>query len=232
MTPLGRYLLRKLLPRADRNGLRCLEILEGEFGHARSRNERACVDAEGAPIPWYTYPAIEYLRQLNFSRARVFEYGCGNSTLFWGQRAQRVVSVESDPEWHARVLAQIGAAPIDLRLETQREAYVGCIHGADPPFDAVIVDGRHRFACAREAISTLRAGGFILLDNSDWYPNTAAMLRAADLIEVDFAGFGPINDYTWTTSLFLHRAFAPVPRGDRQPTPGIGSSRQSADDDA
>ena len=231
MSPLARYLLRKLLPRADRGGLACLDILETQFGHARSRRERACVNADGAPIPWYTYPAIEYLQQLDFSRSAVFEYGCGNSTLFWGQRASRVVSVENDPEWHARVQSQISQAPIDLRLVTERDPYVRCVHDAGPPFDVIVVDGRHRFACAREAVAALRQGGFILLDNSDWYPRTAEMLRAADLVEVDLSGFGPINDYTWTTSLFLHRAFSPRPRTDRQPTPSIGASVQSADDD-
>jgi hypothetical protein len=231
MTPLARYLFRRLLPRADRGALACLEILESKFGHARSRRERSCVAADGSPIPWYTYPTIEYLRQLDFSRRSVFEYGCGNSTLFWGQRAKRVVSVENDPDWHARVKTRIGAAPIDLRLVTEREPYIRCVHDAGGPFDVIIVDGRHRFACAREALAELASGGLILLDNSDWYPNTAATLRAADLIEVDLAGFGPINDYTWTTSLFLHRAFASRPKSDRQPMPSIGASVQSADDD-
>jgi hypothetical protein len=231
MTPLARYLFRKLLPRSDRGGLACLDILEAQFGHARSRRERACVAADGSPIPWYTYPAIEFLRQLDFSGQSVFEYGCGNSTLFWGQRARRVVSVENDPDWHVRVKAQIGVLPIDLRLVIEREAYIRCVHDAGGPFDVIVVDGRHRFACAREAVAALAPGGMILLDNSDWYPRTAAMLRAADLIEVDLAGFGPINDYTWTTSLFLQRSFSPRPKSGRQPMPSIGASVQSAEDD-
>ena len=41
MTPLARYLFRKLLPRADRGALTCLDILESQFGHARTRRERA-----------------------------------------------------------------------------------------------------------------------------------------------------------------------------------------------
>jgi hypothetical protein len=27
------------------------------------------------------------------------------------------------------------------------------------------------------------------------------------MIQVDFFGFGPINDYTWTTSIFFSRDF-------------------------
>src|SRR5688572_10403591 len=50
----------------------------------------------GQPIPWYTYPAIEFIRQLDFSQSTVFEYGSGNSTMFWAASAARVISVEED----------------------------------------------------------------------------------------------------------------------------------------
>jgi hypothetical protein len=40
-------------------------------------------------------------------------------------------------------------------------------------------------------------------------------------IEIDFHGFGPINDYTWTTSLFLDREIALEPKSI-QPTIPIG----------
>ncbi len=58
----------------------------------------------------------------------------------------------------------------------------------------------------------------IILDNSDWYKNTAKLLRdKLDLIEVDFHGFGPINNYTWTTSIFFSRNFRFSPINDIQP---------------
>jgi hypothetical protein len=36
-------------------------------------------------------------------------------------------------------------------------------------------------------------------------------------------GFAPINDYTCTTSFYLHRAFAFKPLQDRQPVAGTGA---------
>jgi len=46
----------------------------------------------------------------------------------------------------------------------------------------------------------------VIFDNSDWYPKTIEFLRnTLDWIEVDFHGFGPINDYTWTTTIFINR---------------------------
>ena len=35
-----------------------------EFAIERSIDEKVCVDKDNNPIPWYTYPAIEYLSQL------------------------------------------------------------------------------------------------------------------------------------------------------------------------
>lgn len=222
-------LLRRL--RGKRGTSACGDVLARGLGHALSQSRRECVDAAGRPIPWYTYPAIEFLEQLDFRDRQVFEFGCGNSTLFWGARAARVTSVEHDPAWHASMSAKVESAPIDLRLAAERTEYVAAIRPLAGTFDVIVVDGRWRFACAREAVAALRPGGLIVLDNADWYPGTARMLRAANLIEIDFSGFGPINDYTWTTSLFLDRAYNFRPRSDRQPVPGIGSLPDSSPDD-
>lgn len=46
-----------------------------EFGFLRTTLTRKCQDAAGNWLPWYTYPAIEYLKQLDFSQKTVFEYG-------------------------------------------------------------------------------------------------------------------------------------------------------------
>jgi hypothetical protein len=65
----------------------------------------------------------------------------------------------------------------------------------------------------------------IILDNSDWLPESSRLLRESGLIEIDMTGFAPINDYTHTTSFYLHREFAFRPRHDRQPIAGVGSQQ-------
>jgi hypothetical protein len=87
--------------------LRAFAILSFQYGHVRSVSGGIPVDRVGRPIPWYTYPAIEFLRQLDFGDRVVFEYGAGNSTLFWADIARRVVSVEDDPAWHARIAPRL-----------------------------------------------------------------------------------------------------------------------------
>jgi len=70
----------------------------------------------------------------------------------------------------------------------------------------------------------------VILDNSDWYRETAKYLREnLDMIEVDFHGFGPINDYTWTTSVFLSRNYRFKSNNNVQPHFSISAIKQSGE---
>jgi len=88
-------------------------------------------------------------------------------------------------------------------------------------FDIIIIDGKHKYECPKNAVECLREGGLIILDNSDWFPKTARVLRKHNLIQVDFSGFGPINYCTWTTSLFFSRNFNLKINQPLQPIGGV-----------
>ena len=111
--------------------------------------------------------------------------------------------------------------------ESQSDAYAAAIDQAGDKFDVIVVDGlvtgRTRIKGARAALRHLREGGMIILDNSDWLPESARYLRHAGLIQVDMTGFTPGNDYTSTTTFFLRRDFAFEPLHARQPMPGTGA---------
>jgi hypothetical protein len=45
----------------------------------------------------------------------------------------------------------------------------------------------------------------LIFDNSDWYPNTVRFLQEKlGWMQIDFHGYGPINNYTWTTSILMN----------------------------
>lgn len=69
-------ILRKL-----RRQLRNFRSLASGYGQWVSIRDWHAVDGAGQPVPWYTYPATEYLSHLDLSVLSVFEYGSGNSTL-------------------------------------------------------------------------------------------------------------------------------------------------------
>ena len=43
--------------------LKFIEMWVKDFGISHTIDEKVCVDRDNNPIPWYTYPAIEYLSQ-------------------------------------------------------------------------------------------------------------------------------------------------------------------------
>lgn len=223
--------LRRTVPAADPLSVATTWLTRHaeDIGYLRSVRERAAVDATGAPLPWYTYPCIEYLRGIDLTSTRVFEFGAGNSSRFWAARTAEVVSVEPDEEWHSRVeAAKLNNQTVLLRPD--RDGYVGALEQVGGVFDVVVVDGnQHRRASAEAAARAVAEDGFVVLDNSDWYPKSAKVLRDAGLIQIDFCGAGPINPYAWVTSLFLKPGFHPIPAAGRQPAVPVGGLDQTAD---
>lgn len=214
--------MRRLIPRGLGPSVKTFLILNREYGLWRSVRHGQPVDREGNPLPWITYPAIEYLRQLDFRSRRIFEFGAGHSTLFWAERAAQVVSVESDEGWYRDLHAK---APdnVELCLGADPDDYVGCLERQEGDFDVIVVDGDERRRCCLAALEKLAPGGLVILDNADWFPEEAELLRQGQLLEVDFTGFSPQSGYVSTTSFFFHRDFYAPPAGDRQPRPGLGS---------
>jgi hypothetical protein len=193
-----------------------------DYGYLRSLRAGAPVRHRGEPIPWYTYAAVEYLSGLDLAGRRVFEFGSGNSTLWWQARAAEVVSVETDPDWYHQIAADVAADNTTLVLCHDRDEYLSEIdrHGT---FDVIVVDGLWRKPSARVALEHLNPGGMIVLDNADWFPYSHALLRDAGLVEVNFHGLGPLGRYAWTTSVFLDRG-ADLWTGTAPPAP-IGGIR-------
>ena len=82
------------------------------LGWDRSVVSRQAEDRDG-PVPWITYPALRMLERVVRPHFRVFEYGAGNSSLWWAARVAEVVAVEHDPIWAELVATR---APANLRV--------------------------------------------------------------------------------------------------------------------
>lgn len=222
-------ILAKLIPRAVRAQLKSFKILAIDLGQWRSIKEERPVNKKGNPIPWYTYPAIEYLKRLNFSDKIIFEWGSGNSSLFWARRAREVMSIEDNKKWFNMVNKnKLGNQKIIL-IEKKND-YIKTILNQNKKFDIIVIDGKHRYECSKNAVKCLSEVGLIILDNSDWFPKTAKILREHNLIQVDFSGFGPVNSYTSTTSLFFSRNFDFKIPCFNQPLQPIGGVKQYGDE--
>jgi SAM-dependent methyltransferase len=208
------------LPRGLMFMASALNILGRDLGFLQSAEQDVAAWGDGEAIPLMSYSFIEYVSGLALQSFDCLELGGGRSTQFWTKRMRKVVTLETDA---ALVKRLAEGKPANLQLAHIEAAEFAEAVGRFGPFDAVIIDASaNRVACARSAVRILKPGGLIVLDNSDWYPNAARVLREADLIQVDFHDFRPCHHYRCTTSMFLHREFRPQPKGERLPLQPLG----------
>jgi hypothetical protein len=190
------------------NSLQLLSVLRLQ-GWQASVRRGAAVDAHGLPLPWYSYPAIEWLDARIRSSDRVFEYGAGHSTLWYAGRVREVVAVEDDAGWADRVAAQVAANVTVLRRTAMTSAptspYVSALLEQDGPFDVITIDGAERVSCAHAAPARLQEGGVVVFDNSDRpaYREGIEHLHRAGLQRIDLYGFSPGNGTMSCTSIFV-----------------------------
>lgn len=204
-----------------------LHILASGLGYKASAERNIPVLGDGRQIPMMSYSLIEYLLGLDLTSFDVLELGGGGSTVFWAGIARSVLTLETSADWIAALNAR--HLPNVEARHCGAEELPKAVATLERRFDAIVIDcSANRFALTQSALTRLNPGGFVLLDNSDWYPNAARLLRDADLIQVDFHDFRPLHSYRCTTSLFLHREFRTKPKAARLPLPPIGGKDVAA----
>lgn len=105
-------------------------------------------------LPWYTSPCLEWLMTLDLKDKLVWEYGMGNSTLWYTKRGAIVSGVDSNPEW-----------AVGGYHATEQSDYINAIYNLGELFDLVVIDGLYRDECTAHAINCLKRGGHIIIDN-------------------------------------------------------------------
>ena len=110
-------------------------------GWIQSVSQGKPVNANNEPVPWITYPAIDFLDSIIDSDWSVFEWGSGNSTLWWSKRVKQVHATESDLNWFQEVQPRL---PNNAQIShyTSEKEYSKSIHGFDDNyFDVIVIDG-------------------------------------------------------------------------------------------
>jgi hypothetical protein len=164
------------------------------------------IDRDKCEIPWFTYPAIEFLKERIKNEFSIFEFGSGNSTIWFSQRAQKVTSVEHDLRWKNIMKEKFLNYPnVSCELHpVEKGEYANAIKEYINQFHIVVIDGVDRVNCSFNAINALKANGVIIWDNSDREEcgDGYSFLISNGFRRLDFWGLGPINSYEWCTSIF------------------------------
>lgn len=176
-------------------------------------------------VPWWTFKAADEADAFLATRpdARVLEWGSGASTLWLARRATQVIAIEHDPGWGADV-ESLAPAHVTVLVERPEPSstpaipsakpgfdgldfsrYVRRVHEVGGLFDLIVIDGRAREACLREAGQYLAPGGLIVFDNADRQRYLDAMAAATDLTVTVTRGLTPCLPYPTRTALLRAR---------------------------
>ena len=175
------------------------------IGWLTAFDQRQPVDQDGNPLPWVTYSFIDFIKTRLTKDMRIFEYGSGNSTLFYAQRVAKVVSVEHDEEWYKKIVQEKAANAEMIFTElvaggeySQKASLLG------EQFDVIIVDGRDRVNCCKNSVGALTPSGVMVLDDSEreFYEPARTFLLEKGFKELPFTGISPGLFYNKTTSVF------------------------------
>jgi hypothetical protein len=174
-------------------------------GWFRSFKTKQSVDANGQPLPWCTYPFIDFIENRLNKQMNVFEYGSGNSTRWYAARVGNIKAVENDKSWFEFVKNQLPAnASIVYQSVEDIESYTGEVSKSGQKYNIVIVDGRQRVRCVEQAIPNLATDGIIVFDNPERpnYKPAHDLLQQKGFRRIDFWGFAPIAAHRNCTAIF------------------------------
>lgn len=175
-------------------------------GWFRSFKQKESVDKDGSPIPWYTYSAIKFIEGRLKPEFDIFEYGCGNSTLWFAKRVNSVLATEHDKSWMEKVSSKLPSNAKIFHFEVEHN-YVESIQKSNKKFHIIVVDGMERNECVKYCIDYLNENGIIIFDNTQLedYEEGIRFLLSRGFKRLDFIGILPIVGYNNTTSIFYRK---------------------------
>lgn len=176
-----------------------------EDGWFESFNTKRSIDKNGNPIPWCTYSFIKFIEPRLKKDFKVFEYGSGNSTLWYAERVAYVKCVEHDQSWfnENKHLYPVNVNVI-IRPFNNDKTYANEINADDTKYHIVIIDGVDRNNCSMLSSNNLTENGVIIYDNTqvlDYKPSIEFLMQSG-FKRIDFDGLLPIVSHNNTTTIF------------------------------
>jgi len=179
-------------------------------GWMRSFVAKSPQDGNGQPIPWIPRPAYLLLEQRILPSFRVFEYGAGNSTLWFASRCESVIAIEHDVSWYNSVKSRVPPNAEILYSELNETSnYEESIKDYAAALDIAIVDGRRRNECIMQIVeSSLKDSTVVILDNSERaeYTDGISMLTSNGYRHLQLCGLAPGHGAETSCSFFYKSA--------------------------
>lgn len=162
------------------------------WGWFNAFNSKSSVGINNEPLPWVTYPFIAFIKPRLSKDLDVFEFGSGNSTLFYSKYVRKVTSAEHSKEWYNKMLS---AAPknVELMHIPEGPGYSESINRNAEKYDIIVVDAIDRVECIHTSLDHLSNNGVLILDDSEReeYTPGKEFMKEKDFKNIEFWGISP-----------------------------------------
>lgn len=181
-----------------------------QLGWFKSAWKENSVDKNGEPIPWISYPAISFIEKkcTPDKKLKVWEYGSGNSTIWWSKRAKTITALEHHKGWYDHIRSEISKYKgANVTYHELNESYPRAILKDKTKYDVIVIDGRMRNECSKIAPGALSKNGVIIWDNTDRekYKEGIRNLEKSGFKRIDFVGLFAIGNYIGQTTIFYKK---------------------------
>lgn len=151
-------------------------------------------ESEIMEIPWLPFKATEIIEANITPQSIGFEWGSGWSTIWFARHSKLIYSTEHDPTWYNRINRHLKIDKLYQRvgyelIENPDDYANRVLLFTKNHFDYILVDGINRNPCIKNAISRLKVGGMLILDNSNRDYDVSPIPKNWDCIVI--TGKGP-----------------------------------------
>lgn len=186
------------------------QFIANKEGWKKSFLEGIPQDENGNYLPWMTYPAIEFLQKNINKNQRIFEFGCGASTIFFAKKAKEVIAIETNEKWKNFIEEKLSKENLSAKITLMadgidNQSYETFPQKDEEKFDFIIIDSIKRFPCAINAVNALKENGKIILDDSQRqnYQKIFDFFAKNNFQKIDFAGIEPGKLKLKKTTIFF-----------------------------
>ena len=176
-----------------------------EEGWFESFVSKQSIDSSNNPIPWMTYSAIDFLRPRLNKDLRVFEYGCGASTMWWSERVHSVTACEHNLAWVKYVSKHLPMNANVIHVDLSKGIdYAVQVEETGVKYHVIVIDSRDRINCAKSAVKSLHPTGVIIWDDSQRTCDDEGkeFILSNGFRKLEFTGMGPIVKDKNETTIF------------------------------
>lgn len=172
-------------------------------------------------LPWWSFDAIDWVRENHKRFKDAFEWGSGGSTIFLGKLCGSLYSIENDSTWLNKVgeeIVQLGLRDVRIELKILdlstpngfKDSEYHC--SLSKKYDLIVIDGEDHFGpdskwsareiCFEKAECYIRKHGAIIVDDSWRYPKIRQCSKAKEILI--FRGIGPSRKGVTSTDIHIY----------------------------